>query len=65
MREKKEIGSHAEKERNRKIMRERKEIVRELTALDACGSLHDCHIHISYMFSYFERSDKLSGVKIY
>ena len=53
MRERKEIGRRVGKERNREDVPGRKEIGRELTALDACGSFAICHTVAIYIFRYF------------
>ena len=51
VRERKEIGGGREgKERNREVVRKRKEIRRELMALDACGSFAICHTVAIYIF---------------
>ena len=41
-------------------VRERKEIGRELTALDACGSFAICHTVAKYIFRYFKIDDPTS-----
>ena len=53
VRERKEIrGGHEGKERNREVVRKRKEIGRELMALDACGSFAICHTVAIYIFRF-------------
>ena len=50
VRERKEIRRRPGKERNREDVRGRKEIGRELMALDACGSFAICHTVAKYIF---------------
>ena len=51
VRERKEIGGgREEKERNREVVRKRKENGKELMALDACGSFAIFHTVAIYIF---------------